>query len=72
MEKLEKVFLILGIIMLVNFVMFFIGVFSRMATDGFSLDILIEIFPVNKLIMVIITFGAYFVVKFIRYRGIKQ
>jgi hypothetical protein len=66
MEKLEKVFLILGIIALVNFIMFFMGVFSRMATDGFDLDILIQIFPVNKLIMVIISFSAYFIVKYAR------
>ena len=66
MEKLEKALLILGIIIMVNFIMFFMGVFSRMATEGFSLNILIEIFPINKLIMVIISFSAYFIVKYER------
>jgi len=66
MEKLEKVFLILGIILLANFIMFFVGVFSRMATDGFDIDILIQIFPVNKLLMVVVTFGVYFIIKYTR------
>ena len=64
MEKLEKAFLILGIIMLVNLIMFLLGVFSRMSSDGFSFDILIGIFPLNKLIIVIILFSGYFILKF--------
>ena len=64
MEKLEKVFLILGIIMLVYLIVFLFGVLSRMSTDGFSFDILINIFPVNKLVMVIISFSGYFILRF--------
>ena len=68
MKKLQYVFLIIGIIMLLNSIMFCFGALSH----GLPFDALIDVFPGSKLIIVVVSFIIYFALRYFNSKNINN
>ncbi len=59
MKFLQNIFLFFGVAMLINMIMYSLGASS----EGMPIDEIFETFPKNKIIVVLISFFGYIVVK---------